>query len=119
MGICPCCSMSIFCATLSTQVTSMPKSARQAPVTRPTYPVPTTQICMVRVLRSIGAHADGASDVVEHLAQLIVVGVPHPHPGVGHVAGLDGSGRGAGGREVGVDHPLAELPLQLLDPLVA
>ena len=39
-------SISIFGGTLSTQVTSMPNSARHAPVTSPTYPVPTTQICM-------------------------------------------------------------------------
>jgi hypothetical protein len=33
---------SIFAASLSTQVTVLPKSAKQAPVTNPTYPVPTT-----------------------------------------------------------------------------
>ena len=37
-------SSAIFVASLSTHVTSMPKSARHAPVTRPTYPVPTMQM---------------------------------------------------------------------------
>src|SRR6185437_1869549 len=32
---------------MSTQITSLPVSARQVPVTRPTYPVPTTAIFMV------------------------------------------------------------------------
>jgi hypothetical protein len=32
---------------MSTQVTLMPVSAKQVPVTRPTYPVPTTVIFMI------------------------------------------------------------------------
>src|SRR5512141_1485976 len=48
----------IFVSSLSMQVTSIPKSARQAPVTRPTYPVPTMQMFM-RLLR-MGAAARGA-----------------------------------------------------------
>ena len=37
----------------------------------------------------------------------VVVGVAHPDPGVGHVAGLDGLGAGADVRQVGVDDPVA------------
>src|SRR2546426_6940621 len=36
----------IFSSTLSTQTTSLPRSANTAPVTSPTYPVPTTQMFM-------------------------------------------------------------------------
>src|SRR5215472_7297714 len=35
---------SIFSGIISTQVTWLPRSAKQVPVTRPTYPVPITQI---------------------------------------------------------------------------
>src|SRR5688572_8145589 len=42
MGICPLRSASIFLTSTSTQITSLPKSASPAPVTRPTYPVPIT-----------------------------------------------------------------------------
>src|SRR5215471_3548723 len=41
-GSSPALSFSIFTASESTQMTLLPKSARQAPETRPTYPVPTT-----------------------------------------------------------------------------
>src|SRR5262245_7041320 len=41
-GSSPALSFSIFVASESTQMTLLPKSARQAPETRPTYPVPTT-----------------------------------------------------------------------------
>ena len=44
MGIRPRRSIRTFASTLSTQTTSLPVSARQAPTTRPTYPVPTTAI---------------------------------------------------------------------------
>src|SRR5437870_9444168 len=40
----PAFSMLIFGSSLSTQMTVFPFSARQAPTTRPTYPVPTTAI---------------------------------------------------------------------------
>src|SRR2546426_1521169 len=36
----------ILTASLSTQTTSLPRSAKTAPVTSPTYPVPTTQMFM-------------------------------------------------------------------------
>ena len=38
--------MSILSASISTQVTSLPLSAKHVPVTRPTYPVPMTAIFM-------------------------------------------------------------------------
>ena len=40
----------------STYVTLIPKSARQAPVTSPTYPVPTTQMCIVAPSTVPGRH---------------------------------------------------------------
>src|SRR5262245_40616506 len=40
MGIFWAFSFAILSASLSTQVTSFPRSAKQAPVTRPTYPLP-------------------------------------------------------------------------------
>jgi hypothetical protein len=39
---------STLAASLSTQTTSFPFSARQAPATSPTYPVPTTAIFIAR-----------------------------------------------------------------------
>src|SRR6266542_3238787 len=39
-------SAAIFDSSLSTQITFMPRSARAAPVTSPTYPVPTMQMFM-------------------------------------------------------------------------
>src|ERR1700682_2172143 len=47
MGIFPSLSVAIFDSSLSTQMTSFPFSARQAPTTSPTYPVPTTAIFIV------------------------------------------------------------------------
>src|SRR5580700_3768932 len=47
MGIFPALSVAIFDSSLSTQMTSFPFSARQAPTTSPTYPVPTTAIFIV------------------------------------------------------------------------
>src|SRR5436190_22924669 len=44
MGMRPDRSASILARSLSTQMTSLPRSAKTAPVTRPTYPVPTTQM---------------------------------------------------------------------------
>src|SRR5580692_3395473 len=38
--------LSTFLASMSTQHTSLPDSAKQVPVTRPTYPVPMTAIFM-------------------------------------------------------------------------
>src|SRR5258706_7211195 len=48
MGMTPRASAAIFASSLSTQITFMPRSARQAPVTRPTCPVPTMQMFMTR-----------------------------------------------------------------------
>src|SRR6266540_598820 len=44
MGIFPRWSIRIFASLLSTHTTSLPLSAKQAPATSPTYPVPTTAI---------------------------------------------------------------------------
>ncbi len=44
MGIVPLMRLSILRLSMSTHVTSMPTSAKQAPDTRPTYPVPTIAI---------------------------------------------------------------------------
>src|ERR1700761_9812713 len=44
MVICPLASFCTFPASMSTQITSLPVSAKQVPVTKPTYPVPTTAI---------------------------------------------------------------------------
>src|ERR1043166_1350348 len=65
------------------------------------------------------AHLHGLADAVEHAPQLVVVGVLHAHPGVGHVAGLDALRRRARRREVRVDHPAAELLLQRFLAVVA
>src|SRR5437764_14454055 len=42
----PASRSAILAASLSTQTTPLPRSARTAPVTNPTYPVPTTQMFM-------------------------------------------------------------------------
>src|SRR4051812_31033054 len=46
MGISPRRSISTLRASLSMQITSLPHSAKQVPVTSPTYPVPMTAIFM-------------------------------------------------------------------------
>src|SRR6188472_399418 len=46
MGTLPLDSARTFVASLSTQTTSLPLSAKHTPATRPTYPVPTTAIFM-------------------------------------------------------------------------
>src|SRR5215207_8681547 len=45
------CNRAIFSASTSTQTTSLPVSAKHAPATRPTYPLPTTATCMSRLVR--------------------------------------------------------------------
>ena len=47
MGISPPLICSIFFLSISTQITLFPVSAKQVPVTRPTYPVPTTAMFMM------------------------------------------------------------------------
>src|SRR6476660_7118552 len=44
MGIFPLRSIATLAASLSTQMTSLPVSAKQAPTTKPTYSVPITAI---------------------------------------------------------------------------
>src|ERR687886_635688 len=46
MGSCPSARAVIFAAILSTHTTCTPNSAKQAPVTNPTYPVPITLMCI-------------------------------------------------------------------------
>src|SRR6266481_1860072 len=46
MGTSPRLSAASFFSSLSTKMTSWPRSAKQAPATKPTYPEPTTAICM-------------------------------------------------------------------------
>src|SRR2546426_11818651 len=49
----PACSMATFFRSLSTQTTSWPTSAKHAPVTNPTYPVPTMETLAIEsVLRT-------------------------------------------------------------------
>src|SRR6266540_3207768 len=47
--MCPVLRDSILARSLSTQITSLPRSAKTAPVTSPTYPVPTTQMFMAQL----------------------------------------------------------------------
>src|SRR5438552_14158516 len=75
MGEIPRFRSAIFVSSLSTQVTSMPKSARHAPVTSPTYPVPTMQMFMresppevVRNRRSLADLRASPTEQVEELA---------------------------------------------------
>jgi len=49
MGMTPARSASTFSAWLSTHTTSLPRSAKTAPVTSPTYPVPTAQMFIEQV----------------------------------------------------------------------
>src|SRR5687768_14310692 len=42
---------------MSQHVTSLPVSARQAPATSPTYPVPTTAMCMSDVCYELGTNS--------------------------------------------------------------
>src|SRR4029453_13106710 len=51
MGILPRLSVRILVSSLSTQTTSLPDSAKHAPATSPTYPVPTTAIRMILRVR--------------------------------------------------------------------
>src|SRR5215475_4785549 len=46
MGMRPALRAETLSRSLSTQTTSLPRSAKTAPVTSPTYPVPTTQMFM-------------------------------------------------------------------------
>src|SRR5947209_91022 len=51
MGTSPSWRRRILSASMSIQTTSLPRSAKQAPVTRPTYPVPMTAIFMTNDCR--------------------------------------------------------------------
>src|SRR3954452_2979145 len=63
---------------------------------------------------SSGVHVQGATHLVQHAAQDVVVGVAHADVGVGHVTGLDRLCGRARVREVRIQHPLAVLGLHLL-----
>src|SRR6478609_9574879 len=69
-----------FFALLSTQTTSFPLSARQVPVTSPTYPVPTTATFMVRILSRSGGDFP---PVVQDVSQGLVEGDARRPPGRG------------------------------------
>src|ERR1700731_4546781 len=56
MGINPLCRLSTFLWSLSTQMTLCPTSAKQAPVTRPTYPEPIIAISIVWFERKRDSH---------------------------------------------------------------
>src|SRR2546423_15482080 len=67
MGNSPRLNWAILAASTSTQATSTPNSAKQAPVTSPTYPEPITAMCIqLLVLEKFPAkhtgHAHTASD---------------------------------------------------------
>ena len=47
IGIIPFFKFSILFKSLSTQITSFPKSEKQTPLTKPTYPVPIMQSFIV------------------------------------------------------------------------
>src|SRR5690242_8625279 len=55
MGTSPRCSASYFSGSLSTRITSCPSSAKHAPATRPTYPLPITAIRISSPSRVTGA----------------------------------------------------------------
>src|SRR5438876_11046107 len=46
MGTWPAFKAASFCSSLSTRMTSCPRSAKHDPATSPTYPDPTTAICI-------------------------------------------------------------------------
>src|SRR5918994_1565100 len=62
MGISPTASRSIFRASTSTHSTWLPASARQAPVTRPTYPEPKM---VTRILSEVSDGESGAAYLKE------------------------------------------------------
>ncbi len=66
MGTSPLRMRSTLAASMSTQMTWLPVSAKQVPVTKPTYPVPTTAIFMMRVVlrpQRYGYGGENATDV--------------------------------------------------------
>ena len=54
MGICPFNNACIFCSLTSTHVTLTPISAKHVPETRPTYPVPTIAIFIMKLIILMG-----------------------------------------------------------------
>ena len=59
---------------------------------------------------------NGAADIVEHVSQLIVVGVFHSDPRVCHVAGFHALGRSPLARQVTIADPFTVSLLYFSDP---
>src|SRR5262245_35681888 len=85
-------SVAIFFGLLSTQTTSLPLSARQVPVTSPTYPVPITATFTVQPL--LGRGRLGGSGCARRMAR--------PN--------------GASGNSQGVSTPGRQSPINYLGP---
>src|SRR5918999_1220434 len=79
MGISLRWSRAILSASLSTQTTSLPVSARQAPATRPTYPLPITATCMSRLFRHcVSSIHDQLGVAADHrVVEVRVIGYDH------------------------------------------
>ena len=60
----------------------------------------------------------GLPDAVEHVPQLVEVGMSQPHPRVGHVAGLHRLRGRSLARQVVVDHRIPELAVDEVESLV-
>src|SRR5688500_6344072 len=73
------CSRAILSASTSTQVTSLPVSAKHAPATRPTYPLPITATCMSDLFRDCVArvHAQLRLAAAHPIVDRRVIGYDH------------------------------------------
>src|SRR5712691_659347 len=81
MGMRPAWRAAIFSVSVATQITTLPRSANTAPVTRPTYPVPTTEMFMRAVAKNYSKVAPRAGCANLHapaivLASFILGGSP-------------------------------------------
>src|SRR5215203_133378 len=88
------CSLAIFSASTSTQITSLPVSAKQAPATRPTYPLPITAMCMSGLFRDCVASIDHQLCFpLDHaIIHRRVVGHDHHTIGSGYLLGRELAG---------------------------
>src|SRR5439155_25359034 len=77
MGTWPAFKAASFCSSLSTKITSCPRSAKHAPATRPTYPDPTTAIC----IRCSGCLARTDSTITLSVFLQRVARITHRRPG--------------------------------------
>src|ERR1041384_2621873 len=70
IGITPELIEAIWLSSLSTQVTLIPKSAKQAPETSPTYPVPITAMCIASpILRALDLACEEINRLLEALSE--------------------------------------------------